>query len=86
MDPFYRSEDEHSADCRAYPYDAVPGRIFLDTNVVNPLVNYPDQIFEQQRRYRVSRTRYLQRTSKRLCTSSTLAGGQPSDHGIPKDA
>lgn len=44
----YRSEAEHSADCRAYPYDAVPGRIFLDTNVVNLLVNYPDQIFELQ--------------------------------------
>lgn len=43
----YRSEADHSADCRAYPYEAVPGRIFLDTNVVNLLVNYSDQIFEQ---------------------------------------
>jgi hypothetical protein len=30
----YRSEADHSTDCRAYPYEAVPGRIFLDTNVV----------------------------------------------------
>lgn len=39
------NEADHSADCSAYLYEVVPGRIFLDTNVVNLLVNYPEQIF-----------------------------------------
>lgn len=43
----YRNQAEHSDDCRAHPYDAVPRRIFLDTNVVNVLVDYTEQIFEQ---------------------------------------
>lgn len=45
----YRNDAEHSADCKAYPYDAMPCRVFLDTNVINLLVKYSDQIFEQQR-------------------------------------
>lgn len=44
----YNSQAEHSADCKAHPYEAMPRRIFLDTNVVNLLVRYPEQIFEQQ--------------------------------------
>lgn len=44
----YRSQAEHSDDCKAHPYDSVPSRIFLDTNVVNLLVDYSEQIFEQQ--------------------------------------
>lgn len=44
----YRSQAEHSEDCRTYPYDAVPGRIFLDTNVVNLLVDYEEQVFRQE--------------------------------------
>lgn len=44
----YRNQDEHSADCKAYPYESVPGRIFLDTNVVNLLVRFPEQIFQQE--------------------------------------
>jgi hypothetical protein len=44
----YRSEAEHSADCKAFPYDAVPCRIFLDTNVVNLLVDYSEQVFEHE--------------------------------------
>ncbi len=44
----YRNQAEHSEDCKTYPYDAVPGRIFLDTNVVNLLVDYSEQIFDQE--------------------------------------
>ncbi len=44
----YRSQAEHSEDCRTYPYDAVPGRFFLDTNVVNLLVDYEEQVFGQE--------------------------------------
>lgn len=44
----YRSEVEHSEDCEAHPYDCVPRRIFLDTNVVNLLVDYSEYIFEHQ--------------------------------------
>lgn len=42
----YENQAEHSADCAAHPYEAVPGRIFLDTNVVNLLVRFPDQVFD----------------------------------------
>jgi len=42
----YRNQAEHSEDCKAHPYESVPGRIFLDTNVVNLLVDYSEQIFE----------------------------------------
>lgn len=45
----YRNDAEHSADCERYPFGAMPRRVFLDTNVVNLLVKYPEQIFEQQR-------------------------------------
>jgi predicted nucleic acid-binding protein len=35
-------------DCERYPFERIPGRVFLDTNVVNMLVKYSDLIFEQQ--------------------------------------
>jgi hypothetical protein len=44
----YRTQSEHTEDCKSYPYESIPGRIFLDTNVVNLLVSYPEQVFEQQ--------------------------------------
>jgi hypothetical protein len=44
----YRSQEEHHAECEMYPYDSVPSRIFLDTNVVNVLVSYPGTIFEHE--------------------------------------
>ncbi|MEP9387250.1 hypothetical protein [Mesorhizobium sp. KR9-304] len=43
----YRSQAEHSADCERYPFEAIPRRVFLDTNVINLMVKYGDQIFEQ---------------------------------------
>ncbi len=43
----YESEAQHSKDCDAYPYEKIPKRVFLDTNVVNLLVLNAEQIFEQ---------------------------------------
>ncbi|WP_019832406.1 hypothetical protein [Sphingomonas sp. PR090111-T3T-6A] len=43
---FYASQQEQSADCRANPFEKVPGKIFLDTNVVNLIVKWPEQVFE----------------------------------------
>ena len=43
----YRSQAQHTADGERYPLQALPRRIFLDTNVVNLLVGYREQVFEQ---------------------------------------
>lgn len=43
----YRTQLEHSLDCERYPFDHIPRRVFLDTNVVNLLVQQSEQIFEQ---------------------------------------
>ncbi|WEK02156.1 MAG: hypothetical protein P0Y59_10905 [Candidatus Sphingomonas phytovorans] len=44
----YRTREEHSADCAKYPIEAVPQRIFLDTNVVNLMVKQRASVFEQE--------------------------------------
>ena len=43
----YRSQSQHTAACERYPLSAMPRRMFLDTNVVNLLVRYSEQVFEQ---------------------------------------
>lgn len=43
----YRSQAEHSADCAKHSFERIPRRIFLDTNVINLLVKYPFEVFEQ---------------------------------------
>jgi hypothetical protein len=43
----YRSQAQHSEDCARYPFENIPGRVFLDTNVVNLLVKHSEQVFEQ---------------------------------------
>lgn len=43
----YRSEAEHSADCAKHPFEDVPRKVFLDTSVVNLLVKWGEQVFEQ---------------------------------------
>jgi len=43
----YRSETQHSLDCERYPFEAIPRRVFLDTNVVNLMVKYSEKVFEQ---------------------------------------
>jgi hypothetical protein len=42
----YASQAEHSQDCERYPYEQLPFRIFLDTNVINRLDDWGAQIFE----------------------------------------
>lgn len=44
----YRSQAEHSDDCKKHPFERIPRRIFLDTSVVNAMVKYSPQVFEQQ--------------------------------------
>lgn len=39
---------ETKSDYEAHPFSAIPRRVFLDTNVVNTLVNFGSQIFEQE--------------------------------------
>ena len=46
----YRSAAEHHADCERHPFEGIPGRIFLDTNVVNLIVKHAPVIFEMERR------------------------------------
>lgn len=43
----YRTEIQHSEDCARYPYESIPRRIFLDTNIINLLVKHSEQVFEQ---------------------------------------
>jgi hypothetical protein len=42
----YRHPDEQTRDCERYPFEQIPCRIFLDTNVINRLVQWVGQIFE----------------------------------------
>lgn len=44
----YHSEEEHRADCERYPIEAVPQRIFLDTNVVNLMVKQRAHVFHRE--------------------------------------
>src|SRR5580658_5927747 len=44
---FYRKDTQHSEDCAKYPYETIPSKVCLDTNVVNLLVKRSDQIFYQ---------------------------------------
>ena len=43
----YTEDGQHGADCAANPFESVPAKIFLDTNVVNLIVEWPEHIFEQ---------------------------------------
>lgn len=43
----YGTQEEHSDDCARYPFETIPRRVFLDTNVLCLLVEFGDQIFEQ---------------------------------------
>ena len=42
----YTKEGQHHADCIANPFESIPAKVFLDTNVVNLIVKWPEQIFE----------------------------------------
>ena len=40
------SAARHSADCAANPFEKIPGRVFLDTNIINLIVKWSEAIFE----------------------------------------
>jgi hypothetical protein len=44
----YRGSGEHEGDCVRYPYERIPRRIFLDTNVINLLVKWRGQVFDHE--------------------------------------
>jgi predicted nucleic acid-binding protein len=44
----YGTQEQHGLDCARYPFERIPKRVFLDTNVVNMLVKHADLIFEQR--------------------------------------
>jgi hypothetical protein len=44
----YQSQEQHSDDCKRYPFDRIPRRIFLDTSVLNLLAKYSQYIFENE--------------------------------------
>jgi hypothetical protein len=43
----YSSQAQHSRDCESHPFEAIPQRVFLDTNVVNLIVKHREHVFEQ---------------------------------------
>ena len=42
----YRSTGEHSEDCKRFPFERIPKRVFLDTNVINVLVKHCERVFD----------------------------------------
>lgn len=42
----YQAAEEHSEDCKRFPFERIPKRVFLDTNVINILVKYCEAIFD----------------------------------------
>jgi len=44
----YQNVEQHSADCNRFPFESIPRRIFLDTNVINVLVKHGAHVFEQE--------------------------------------
>lgn len=44
----YQSAGQHSADCVLFPFESIPRRVFLDTNVINVLVKHSTHVFEQE--------------------------------------
>ena len=43
----YWTEAQHSEDCAKYPFESIPRRVFLDTNVVNLLVKRSENVFQR---------------------------------------
>ena len=42
----YRTSEQHSADCVAFPFESIPRRVFLDTNIVDCVVKHSECVFE----------------------------------------
>jgi hypothetical protein len=44
----YYSQEDHNADCVKFPFDQIPCRVFLDTNIINCLVKWRYCVFERE--------------------------------------
>jgi hypothetical protein len=44
----YQTAGQHSNDCVRFPFEKIPQRIFLDTNVINVLVKHSAHVFERE--------------------------------------
>jgi hypothetical protein len=44
----YQNAEQHSDDCARFPFESIPQRVFLDTNVINVLVKHSAHIFERE--------------------------------------
>lgn len=42
----YRNAGQHNEDCVRFPFERIPKRVFLDTNVINVLVKHCEQVFD----------------------------------------
>jgi hypothetical protein len=42
----YGNTEQHKADCNRFPFESIPRRIFLDTNVINVLVKDSGHVFD----------------------------------------
>jgi hypothetical protein len=38
--------ERHNTACSRYPFEQIPGRVFLDTNIINLIVKHGGSIFE----------------------------------------
>lgn len=45
----YQDAGQHTKDCGLFPFENIPKRVFLDTNVINVLVKHATHVFEQER-------------------------------------
>jgi hypothetical protein len=44
----YRTTEQHTADCDHFPFESIPRRVFLDTNVINALVKHSAHVFDHE--------------------------------------
>jgi hypothetical protein len=44
----YQSREQHSDDCARFPFESIPRRVFLDTNVINVLVKHSTHVFDHE--------------------------------------
>ena len=44
----YQNTVQHSEDCARFPFEKIPRRVFLDTNVINVLVKHGKHVFDRE--------------------------------------
>lgn len=47
----YARAEDHTADCKRYPFENIPVRVFLDTSVVNLIIKHAQTIFDMHPQY-----------------------------------